>query len=159
MLPIKTILHPTDFSERSNAAFDLACSLARDYQAKIHILHVAPEPVVGYGQGIVPPETYRYQHVMHEKLDQLVPKDAQVQIQRRLALGDAATEILRLAGEIKTDMIVMGTHGWTGLARLLMGSVAEQVVRRASCPVLTVKTPLPEPVSAPQARALEAVTL
>jgi len=57
--------------------------------------------------------------------------------------GDVATEILRLAQETGSDLIVMGTHGRTGLARLLMGSVAEQVVRKAPCPVLTVKTPFP----------------
>jgi nucleotide-binding universal stress UspA family protein len=58
--------------------------------------------------------------------------------------GDPATEILRIAQECKCDLIVMGTHGRTGVARLLMGSVAEHVVRKAECPVLVVKTPLPK---------------
>jgi nucleotide-binding universal stress UspA family protein len=62
-------------------------------------------------------------------------------LEHRLVEGDAATVILQVATEIKCDLIVMGTHGRTGLSRLLMGSVAEQVVRNASCPVLTVKTP------------------
>jgi nucleotide-binding universal stress UspA family protein len=156
MLPIKTILYATDFSDRSKTAFDLACSLARDYQAKLLVIHVGPEPIVGYGQGIVLPEPYRQQHELSEKLHQVVPKESVVHIEHRLAIGDAATEILRLAGEIGADLIVMGTHGWTGLSRLLMGSVAEQIVRRASCPVLTVKAPFAESVPVPEARVLEA---
>jgi hypothetical protein len=67
---------------------------------------------------------------------------ADARAERRLEEGDAVTEILRVAEEAPADLIVLGTHGRTGLARLLMGSVAEQVVRRAPCPVLTVKAPL-----------------
>jgi nucleotide-binding universal stress UspA family protein len=72
------------------------------------------------------------------------PSDPAVKIEHRLAEGDPAREILRVARETGCDLIVMGTHGWTGLGRLLMGSVAEQVVRKATCPVLTVKTPIPD---------------
>jgi nucleotide-binding universal stress UspA family protein len=64
-----------------------------------------------------------------------------VQLEYRLGTGDPATEILRLAGETKCDLIVMGTHGRTGLTRLVLGSVAEEVLRQAPCPVLAVKTP------------------
>jgi nucleotide-binding universal stress UspA family protein len=71
--------------------------------------------------------------------------------------GEPYAEILRVAEDDGCDLIVMGTHGRTGLRRLLMGSVAEQVLRQASCPVLTVKTPFPESVSAPEALAHEAV--
>jgi nucleotide-binding universal stress UspA family protein len=80
---------------------------------------------------------------LRAKLHQLLPSDPNVPVDHRLAEGDAATEILRLANETRSDVIVMGTHGRTGLARVLMGSVAEQVVRRAPCPVVTMKTPLP----------------
>jgi nucleotide-binding universal stress UspA family protein len=66
-----------------------------------------------------------------------------VPIEHRVEEGDAARTILRIAGEINADLIVMGTHGRTGLSRLLMGSVAEQVVRKAPCAVLTVKSPFP----------------
>jgi len=76
-----------------------------------------------------------------------------VRAERRLAEGDAVEETLRVAQEANADLIVMGTHGWTGLGRLLMGSVAEQVVRRASCPVLTVKAPFPDAAPASQAPA------
>ena len=157
MLPIKTILYPTDFSDHSKAAFDLACSLARDYCATLYLLNVAPEPVVGYGHGVVPPEPYRYQREAGEKLQGLASEVTGLQIQHRLVLGDAATEILRFAGEIKADLIVMGTHGLTGVSRLLMGSVAEQIVRRAPCPVLTVKTPVAESIPAPARKILETV--
>src|SRR5262249_13091790 len=73
-------------------------------------------------------------------LHQLLPRDPTVRVERRLAQGDAATEILQVAKEVRPDVIVMGTQGRTGLARVLMGSVAEQVVRKAACPVITVKT-------------------
>jgi len=80
---------------------------------------------------------------------------ANVRMERRLEQGDATTEILRVAREESADLIVMGTHGRTGLGRLLMGSVAEQVMRRAPCPVLTVKSPVPE--TAPESPALSAI--
>jgi nucleotide-binding universal stress UspA family protein len=107
------------------------------------VLHVAAPPIAVAGQGVMmfPPEDDLAP--LREKLQQLRPQDPKVHVERRLFEGDAATEILRLAQETKCAVIVLGTHGRTGLARLLMGSVAEQVVRRAHCPVVTVKTPLP----------------
>jgi nucleotide-binding universal stress UspA family protein len=141
MLLLRTILHPTDFSEPSAYAFRLACSLARDYGARLIVLHVATPPVVVYGEGVLPPEPADFQDRLREQLHQVVPQDPKVSVGHRLLQGDAPTEILRVAGEDKCDLIVMGTHGRTGLRRLLMGSVAEQVVRKSSCPVLTVKTP------------------
>ena len=76
-----------------------------------------------------------------------------MEIDHRLTDGEPYAEILRVAEDDGCDLIVMGTHGRKGLRRLLMGSVAEQVVRQASCPVMTVKTPFPEPESAPEAQA------
>jgi nucleotide-binding universal stress UspA family protein len=78
------------------------------------------------------------------ELDKLQPHEASTRIERVLKEGDAASEILRTAKEISSDIIVMGSHGRTGLSRLLMGSVAEAVSRKAYCPVLTVKHPFPE---------------
>jgi nucleotide-binding universal stress UspA family protein len=78
-----------------------------------------------------------------------------VEIDRRLTDGDPYAEILRVAQECSCDLIVMGTHGRTGLRRLLMGSVAEKVVRHAPWPVLTVKILLPEPVPAPKEQPQE----
>lgn len=151
MLPIKTILHPTDFSERSALAFRLACSLARDYGARLIILHVAVPPMPIAIEGVAMPPPALDLKLLREQLQQLRPENPKVPVEHRLIEGDAATEILDVAGETKCDVIVMGTHGRTGLGRLLMGSVAEQVVRKASCPVLTVKTPMPVQSPSPEA--------
>jgi nucleotide-binding universal stress UspA family protein len=136
MLPIQTILHPTDFSERSDHAFRLAHSLARDRGACLIVLHVMPVPLVEEKRG--------YREEMAEELSRIGSPDSKVRVEHRLEEGDAATQILQVAQETGCDLIVMGTHGRTGLGRLLMGSVAEQVLRRASCPVLTVKAPFPQ---------------
>jgi nucleotide-binding universal stress UspA family protein len=81
--------------------------------------------------------------------------DPEVQVERRLEQGDAATEIVRVAQETHCDLIVIGTHGRTGLSRVLMGSVAEKVLRQAPCPVLAVKTPFENeaPITTPPAPA------
>jgi nucleotide-binding universal stress UspA family protein len=145
MLPVRTVLHPTDFSDYSSHAFRLACSLARDYGARLLVLHVAPPPVIVYSEGLaIPPEPAKYKDQLWQQLRQVQAGDPKVRVEHRLVEGDAVAEILRTAGETKCDLIVMGTHGRTGLGRLLMGSVAEQVVRKAPCPVVTVKTPFPE---------------
>jgi len=145
MLAIKTILHATDFSESSDFAFRLSCALARDYGARLVILHVAP-PLIGYyGEGTVVPAPEAYEDTLKEDLEQLRPSDPGIKVEHRLVEGEPAREILRQAQETKADVIVMGTHGRTGLSRLVMGSVAELVVRKSSCPVLTVKKPVPEP--------------
>src|SRR5262245_5711295 len=143
MLAMKTILHPTDFSERSEFAFRLAYALARDHGARLMVLHVV-SPAVLYGEGMVvlPPESY--QQEAETKLRQLPTHDPKVSVVHKVAEGDPTREILRVAQEAKCDLIVMGTHGWTGLGRILMGSVAEGVVRKAPCPVLTVKMPVPQ---------------
>jgi nucleotide-binding universal stress UspA family protein len=78
---------------------------------------------------------------MKSRLDQLVVPDSTIRTERRYEEGEPVAEILLTAKECGADLIVMGTHGRTGLARLLMGSVADQVVRRAECPVVTVKVP------------------
>jgi nucleotide-binding universal stress UspA family protein len=141
MLPFRTVLHPTDFSENSDYAFRLACALARDYGARLVILHAAVPPVVVYGEGVIPPEPGDYKDRLRERLQQLAAPDPKIKVEHRLVEGDAVTEILRTAEGTKADVIVMGTHGRTGLGRLLLGSVAEQVVRKAPCAVVTVKLP------------------
>jgi len=156
MLRIATILHPTDFSDRSGYALQLACALARDHGARIVILKVVPQPTVVYGEGIIPPEPDLLIAEAEEHLRNLVVPDANIPIERVSREGDPATEILRLAREINANLIALGTHGRTGLERLLMGSVAEQVMRQATCPVLTVKGPvaLSSTVAAPAEVAL-----
>jgi nucleotide-binding universal stress UspA family protein len=150
MLPIRTVLHPTDFSDSSGHAFRVACSLARDYGARLVAVHVAPPPVIAYGDGVFPGRAVVYEEEARDKLDKLQAPDPKVHVEPRLVEGDAAGEILRAAEETQCDVIVMGTHGRTGLGRLLMGSVAEQVLRKAPCLVLTVRTPFPAEGSSPE---------
>jgi nucleotide-binding universal stress UspA family protein len=148
MLPIRTILHPTDFSKQSELAFRTACSLAKDHGAELHVLHVIPSPLIGYIEGpmpVVPPDV---QTQLREKLNRLRPESGEVRVTHRLVEGAPVDEILHMAKEIGCDVIVLGTHGRSGVGRVLLGSVAEGVVRKAPCPVLTIKTPVPEPKSA-----------
>ncbi len=141
MLPIHTILHPTDFSEGALYAFRLASALAHDYGARLIVLHVAPPIVSPYVEGVIPPPV-GYLTELNEQLIQLQPKDRRIDVEHRLVEGDPAREILDTAEETHCDVILMGTHGRTGLRRLLMGSVAEEVLRHASCPVVTVRAPV-----------------
>jgi len=148
MLTFRTILHPTDFSESSDIAFRLACSLAKAHGGKVHVLHVAKHLIISPVEGVVPPEPEQYQEELTARLHEMRAEDPGTPVEHRLLFGaDPIAEILRVAQAIKADLIVMGTHGRTGLGRFVMGSVAEQVVRRASCPVVTVKKPLPETCS------------
>jgi universal stress protein A len=147
MLPMHTILHPTDFSETAEGAFPLACSLARDHGARLIVLHVYPPPL-GHDEVIARRQPEAYEKPFWSALRRVRTDDAKIDIEHRLVEGDAAAEILRVAQEADCDLIVMGTLGRTGLPRLLMGSVAEKIVRRASCPVLTVKVPSPVASSA-----------
>jgi nucleotide-binding universal stress UspA family protein len=145
MLPIRTVLHPTDFSQHSNYAFRLACSLARDYGAHLIVLHALERPVFAYS-GVMtappPPSPWADERkAIEERLHWIQPVHTGISIEHLLVEGDPAAVILQVAKEHDCDLILMGSHGRTGLGRLLMGSVAERVVRKASCPVLTVKTP------------------
>jgi nucleotide-binding universal stress UspA family protein len=136
MFQVRTILQPTDFSKHSTYAFQLACALARDRGARLIVLHVIPVPTLQ--------EKFAYREEVEEALAGIRAPDPQVRLERRLEVGDPAARILEAAQAIPCDLIVVGTHGRTGLGRALLGSVAEQVVRRAPCPVLTVKTPFPQ---------------
>lgn len=142
----KTILFPTDFSTLSDAALGHATALAKDTGAKLLIVHVE-EPPAAYGAGemyygIPDPDNAE----LRRMLAKVVPSDPSVAYEHRLVIGDPADEIVRLAEQEKVDLIVLGTHGRTGLRRMLMGSVAEAVVRRATCPVFTFK-PQTEPTT------------
>src|SRR5262245_40033422 len=133
MLPIRTLLHPTDFSEHSSYAFRLACSLARDYGARLIVMHVLEQPLLIYS-GVMtapppPPPSAEERQAAREKLHQIKAPDPEVFVEHLLEAGDPATAILLVAKEQQCDLIVMGDHGRTGLGRFLMGSVAEQVVR------------------------------
>lgn len=152
MLPIHTILFPTDFSENAQQAFPQACSLARDCGARLVVLYVVPPPM-GHDQLVARRNPSEYHQGPWQALHKVQAHDHNIRVEHRLSDGHAATEILKVADEIQAGLIVIGTHGRTGLGRLLLGSVAEQVLREASCPVLTVKqssvTPKPKTIIFP----------
>jgi nucleotide-binding universal stress UspA family protein len=141
MLNLKTILHPTNFSDRSQHALRLACELAEDYDAHLIVLHVANVPTAGFVEGVVIADPEEWNRIGREQLDRLELPHMSAPVDRWLEQGEPVAVILDVAQEAEADLIVMGTHGRTGVGRLLIGSVAEQVLRKAACPVLTVKTP------------------
>jgi nucleotide-binding universal stress UspA family protein len=151
---IETILFPTDFSECSQNALQLAFELTRKCQARLLVLHVATPPLfVTYGEfEKVLEKSAGYRHELEEQLRQCQAPDCNREF--RLAEGDPAIEMVHLAQEAHCDLIVMGTHGRTGLGRLLLGSVAEKVLRRSACPVLMVKNSVPGTATPLQAQAM-----
>lgn len=157
MLPIRSILHATDFSERSGHALHLACALARDYDARLTVLHVADTPAMLFGEGVIladdPEATLEH---ARRRLQSLAIPEPTIAVVRRFEEGHPATRILEVAEALHVDLIVLGTHGRTGLSRLLMGSVAGKVVRKAPCPVLTVTAPFA--LEANRTSALEQVS-
>jgi nucleotide-binding universal stress UspA family protein len=156
MLPITKILHPTDFSPHSAPALEFACALARDYGANLVLVYVRQPQVAPFGEfGPVAMEPVVPLETLKGRLRQLPPNTFPGHVECHVREGDAAAEILALAEECGCDVIVMGTHGRTGLGRLLMGSVAEHVVRKAPCAVLTVKAPLPEHLETKETAAEE----
>jgi len=133
------ILYPTDFSTTGQTALEMATSLARDRGATLVIMHVE-EPPMAYGGG----ELYYgidepNREELKRMLSEVLPSDPSVPCEHRLMIGSPARAIIELAEREEVELIVMATHGRTGLLRVLMGSVAEEVVRKAKCPVLTVK--------------------
>lgn len=157
MLAIRTILHPTDFSERSSYAFELAHALARDYNARLIVMHVSEPPtVLSTDPTAAPFSRAEYQEALEEKLRWLKGPADGVNIEPRLKEGRPATEILDTIAGCQCDLVIMGTHGRTGMGRLLMGSVAEEVLRKATCPVLIVKAPIPATAEAASPAGAEA---
>ena len=147
------IVFPTDFSTAGQAALAMASSLARDKGGKLVIVHVE-EPPMAYGggelyYGIDEPD----QDELRRMLVEVMPTDPSVPCEHRLVVGSPATAIVQLAEQEGAEMIVMPTHGRTGLLRMLMGSVAEEVVRKAKCPVLTVKAAAAKPAQSATAAA------
>jgi nucleotide-binding universal stress UspA family protein len=140
MLAIRTILHPTDFSPLARHAFDVACALAKDYGARLVLLHVH-EPPVPMGE-LVPPEPPSVREGLLRELEDFKPAPG-VNVEYRVEIAPVAEGILTAAAETQCDLIVLGTHGRGGLGRMLLGSVAESVLRKAPCMVLTVKGQAP----------------
>jgi nucleotide-binding universal stress UspA family protein len=144
MFETRTILFATDFSERSEPTFHLACALAREQGARLVALHVAPPPV--YGLALAQRDEY---HRLWSDLHRLQSSDPEVELQHQLRQGDPAQEIVRVAHQINCELIVMAVRGRGGLGRLLAGSVVDEVIRRAPCPVVTGKTASAQAVPVP----------
>lgn len=147
MVPIRRILFPTDFSESAEHAWLFALQFAQDFAAEVHLLHVvAPPPRLteAYSMNFDPE---RFAAVLSAEaqtsLDRLVEraKARNLTFHQAVRIGVDFHEIIDYARKHQIDLIVMATHGRTGLAHALVGSVAEKVVRKAPCPVLTVKHP------------------
>ena len=135
----KTILFPTDFSTASDAALAHAEALAKQSGARLLIVHVE-EPPLAYGggelyYGLPEPGSDR----ILKMLEDVRPRDPAVSFAHRLTMGDPAAEVVQIAGDENAEMIVMGTHGRTGMLRLLMGSVAEAIVRQTPYPMLVYR--------------------
>jgi len=147
MIRIKKILYPTDFSSYSNQAYFHAISLAEKHNASLTVLFVYnPDSTTTPGSQGDEEADRRY---WQGQLEQIRPVDTRIPVSHVLLQGDPASEIVRYGRDAGIDVIVMGTHGRTGVERLLMGSVAEKVLRDAPCSVLVVKLPRGQPVIAP----------
>jgi nucleotide-binding universal stress UspA family protein len=137
MIRIRKILYPTDFSSYSNQAYFHAVALAENHGAALTVLLVY-SPDLPTPRSVPRNETRNY---WQQQLEQIRPVDQAISVEHVLLEGDPAREIVRYSRDMGFDLIVMGTHGRTGLERMLMGSVAEKVLRGASCSVLVVKLP------------------
>jgi nucleotide-binding universal stress UspA family protein len=143
-MPFKRLLCPVDFSESSLAALEFAFSLAQEGDAELTILHVfdAGEESLTDRPINVPEYRRQLEHDLTVKLDALVPDSVRSWCRplTRTAHGKAYREILGIATEENCDLIVMGVHGRNALDLMLFGSTTNQVVRRATCPVLTLRS-------------------
>jgi nucleotide-binding universal stress UspA family protein len=162
-MKIKKILFPTDFSDFNEAALEFASRLAAESGAILYIVHaddMEQLAAVMVDSGYPFPGDADTRQVLHRKLEKVVPTVPGVQYQHCYLRGTATGEIVGFAEQQGIDLIVMSSHGRTGLRRLLMGSTAENVMRQAPCPVLIVKQPATTAVteeenSAPAPRAVE----
>jgi len=152
MTTIKTILYPTDFSEHSLAALPLAVDLANHYRAQLHCLHVVDSPYEGSLQNeyIVPMaiepriSSEEQKRLARERLDRFVLEhmpELRGTARKAVFSGNPFEEIIRYTRQQSIDLIVIGTHGHSALASMLLGSVAEKVIRKAPCVVLSVRHP------------------
>lgn len=146
-MQIRSILLPTDFSECGNFARSYAASLARKFGASIIAVHVIEPmvPTLGYSGMTEPLPIADIADQLETSAERELPRIAEsedcsgLEIEEVIVHGEAAAEIVRVAKDRNVDLIVLSSHGRTGLGRILFGSTAEAVVRHASCPVLVVK--------------------
>jgi nucleotide-binding universal stress UspA family protein len=144
----KRICCPIDFSDASRAAMEVAADLARRHGADLVLLHAYPIPGYTFPDGSVVASPRMMQELADQAERHLEDWRAAAEalvgaarVTTHKAIGEPAAEIVSYAGASGIDLLVVGTHGRTGLEHALMGSVAERVVRRARCPVLTVRPP------------------
>jgi universal stress protein A len=155
-MKLRRVLAPTDFSRFSGFALEWAANLAEALRSELILLHVIPEEegqimeeVIGEDAAVRIPKGIRQNVVeerrkkFQEQFDIVLPRHMKksIQVEEILRIGVPFLEIIKIAKEKDVDLIVMGTHGRTGLAHVLIGSVAEKVVHHAHCPVLTIKHP------------------
>ena len=149
MIVLKKILCPVDHSECSYLALKYAISLALKDEAKLYLMHVIDTRL--YDTEIYKFSPYKLDEIdmnkIHEDLIKSLPEGTMdvLEVETIVIKGIPFHEIINAATEIGADLIVIGTHGRTGLSHVVMGSVAEKVVRKASCPVLAVRMPSPIP--------------
>ena len=144
-IQIQRILLPTDFSDYSTAATKYACELAARFSSELHVLHTLEQhlsatPTFGFGLDM-PTFVSESRAAAEKKLAGMIDSEwsAGRTVIQAVAEGSAKVEIVRYAREANIDLIVLSTHGRTGLSHVMLGSVAESVVRTSPCPVLTVR--------------------
>lgn len=149
MLP-KRILTCTDFSENSVSARRYAIELAKAFGAELYVLHVVNSRLLGYpgfAAGVLGETAMMLEEEIRKGVEEeleAIAEECNAQLEKVRAFsrtGSPAEEIVSFAKEKGIDLIVMGTHGWSGARHLLVGSTAENVVRTSECPVLTVRVP------------------
>ena len=145
MIDLQQILCPTDFSDHSSQAVRYACAFSEMFHAKLHLLHVlelhaGTTPVFGAGLAL-PTRVQESMASAQQELDRIPGPEwkHEKEIVRSTAEGVPFVQIISYAKEHQIDMIIMGTHGRTGVPHMMIGSVAERVVRHSACPVLTVR--------------------
>ncbi|MEZ6059817.1 MAG: universal stress protein [Planctomycetaceae bacterium] len=141
MIELQRILVATDFSEHSDNAVRYAAEFAKVFGSELHLLHVAERVPIMYGEGgAVTPEIESEAITRAQgMLNDLLADSVNLKVERSVVPGHPFVEICRYAKDHDIDLIVIGTHGRGAFAHLLMGSVAERVVRKAKCPVMTVR--------------------
>ncbi len=151
MIKITNILVPTDFSESAMAAYEYALSIAKTFQSKIYLIHVY-EPLVYYSEAPLGlPDMFTMEQNIQAASEQSMKKIVDeyfhgrretygdIEVESILTQGKPFIEIIKAAREKNADMIIMSSHGRSALEHILLGSVTEKVVRKAPCPVLTVR--------------------
>jgi nucleotide-binding universal stress UspA family protein len=148
MIDLHRILVPTDFSKFSQNALTYAAAFAEKFGAELYLLHVVQNLALVIPDAIpveppLLPSLEQLTPAVHTAFDRIIAENKLqgLTIHREVREGPPFYEIIQLAKEANIDLIVMGTHGHTGLAHVLLGSVTEKVVRKAPCPVLTVRHP------------------